>query len=293
MTENTVDAFSLPVLERLSSSLTLRRLADLPVVVVEHPEARAALTLQGAQLIAWQPAGEQPVLWLSGASAFHAGKAVRGGVPICWPWFGPVSSPSHGFARITTWTLDAHEETAEAVHLTLTLRSDDRTRELWPHDFTLTARFALGRKCEITLTAEGDHTSTAALHSYFRVGAAGQVSVSGLGDHYIDKVRDGAEGVQRGDLTFPGHVDRIYTRPQDVALVRDPVLGRTIGVRHHDASDAVAWNPGAKLSAEMADVPDDGHTGFVCVETARITRPLTTTENTPTTFGVTLSLDHP
>ncbi|WP_067487769.1 D-hexose-6-phosphate mutarotase [Actinomadura hibisca] len=282
----TEDVFALPVIDRPTPSISLRRLGDLPLVVVEHPQARAAVTLQGAQLIAWQPAGERPVLWLSGLSAFREGKAVRGGVPICWPWFGGAGSPSHGFARTSAWTLDAHHEDEDAAFLTLSLASSPQTRELWPHDFTLTARFKLGRQCEIDLEAEADHTSTGALHSYFTVGAADGVTVSGLGDHYFDKVLD-TEGEQDGDLTFPGRIDRVYTRPADTSLIHDPVLDRVIEVRHRDAGDAVAWNPGPELSRTMADVPDEGHTGFVCVETARISRPL---EGAKDGFGVTLGV---
>ncbi|MFI6515798.1 D-hexose-6-phosphate mutarotase [Spirillospora sp. NPDC050679] len=282
----TEDVFALPVIERPTPSISLRRLGDLSLVVVEHPRARAALTLQGAQLIAWQPAGERPVLWLSGLSPFTEGKAVRGGVPICWPWFGSAGSPSHGFARTSAWTLDAHHEDDEAALLALSLKSDARTREMWPHDFTLTARFKLGLKCEIDLEAEAGHPSTGALHSYFSVGSAAEAAVSGLGDRYFDKVLD-AEGEQKGDLTFPGRIDRVYTRPADASLIRDPVLDRVIEVRHRDAGDAVAWNPGPELSRTMADVPDDGHTAFVCVETARISRPL---EGAKDGFGVTLSV---
>ncbi|MQY07961.1 D-hexose-6-phosphate mutarotase [Actinomadura macrotermitis] len=284
------DLFSLPVTEQLSSTISRRRIGRLPLVVIDHPRVRAAVTLQGAQLIAWQPAGEQPVLWLSEESAFAEGKAVRGGVPICWPWFAGAGEPGHGFARISEWELTSHKEDDETVSLTFTLRSSPRTRELWPHDFVLTARHTLGKECGIELQAEGDHVSTGALHSYFHVGSADEVTVAGLGDRYIDKVIDDSDGRQDGELSFPDRVDRIFFHPEEVSLLKDPVLDRVVEVRHREVSDVVTWNPGVELSHRLDDMADDAYTRFVCVESARLTRQLESAEGAPARFGVTLSV---
>ncbi|CAK8740939.1 hypothetical protein SODG_004396 [Sodalis praecaptivus] len=124
--------FALPVKQTLSPSLTLRQQDELPLVVVEHPQVRAAVTLQGAHLVAWQPAGEKPVLWLSEKSAFQEGVAIRGGVPICWPWFGKVATPNHGFARILPWELSDHSEDDKQVQLTFTLRDSTLTEPFSP-----------------------------------------------------------------------------------------------------------------------------------------------------------------
>lgn len=149
--------FALPVKQTLSPSLTLRQQDQLPLVVVDHPQVRAAVTLQGAHLVAWQPAGEQPVLWLSEKSAFQEGVAIRGGVPICWPWFGKIATPNHGFARILPWELSDHSEDDQQVQLTFTLRDSTQTEPFFPHPFTLKAHFTLGQTCSIELVAEGDY----------------------------------------------------------------------------------------------------------------------------------------
>jgi glucose-6-phosphate 1-epimerase len=283
------DVFALPVQEQLSAHVSVRRIGGLAVVVVDHPRVRAAVALQGAHLIAWQPAGEAPVIWLSDATAFEEGVAIRGGVPICWPWFGPAGKPSHGFARISTFELDAHREDENGTELAFRLRGDARTKALWPHDFELFLRFRLDRTCEITLEATGDYESTGALHSYFSVGDVNGVAVSGLGVPYLDKVAE-TEGSQDGALTFPGRIDRVYTEPQELTRIDDSARNRVIEVRHRHNTDVVAWNPGPELSASMADLTDDGYQEFVCVETARVSEPMTSSPDDPATLSTSIIL---
>ncbi|MDU3890527.1 MAG: D-hexose-6-phosphate mutarotase, partial [Serratia liquefaciens] len=264
--------FTLPVTQQISPYISQRQLDELPVVVVSHPKVRAAITLQGAHLLAWQPSGEKPVIWLSNNTPFKKGNAIRGGVPICWPWFGPVAKPSHGFARNQPWSLTAHDEDDNGVILTFTLKDNEQTRSLWPHAFTLIARFKLGEECEIELESHGDYQATAALHSYFQIGDIEQVKVAGLGVPYIDKVAGGAEAKQTGDVTFIGQTDRVYTQPEAFSLIKDAALQRTIEVHHHHMSDVIAWNPGVELSCSMADMPNDGYKTMVCVETGRVSK---------------------
>lgn len=285
--------FTLPVIKPITATLSERQLDQLPVIVVDHPLCRAAVALQGAHLLAWQPAGEQPVLWLSANSAYEPGTAIRGGVPICWPWFGPAGKPSHGFARNMPWEFTDHSETPEGVTLTFTLKDNPQSRELWPHAFTLVARFTLGATCHIELESSGDFTTTAALHSYFEIGDIDAVAVRGLGNHYIDKVRDGIEGEQQGDLTFPGRVDRVYTQPQATSLILDSALNREIEVEHHQHSDVIAWNPGAELSASMADMADDSYKTMVCVETGCVSTPQVSKPGQPARLATTLRVRRP
>lgn len=283
------DVFALPVLDRLCAHISVRQIGELTVIVVDHPRVRAVVALQGAHLIAWQPTGEEPVIWLSDATAFEEGIAIRGGVPICWPWFGPAGKPSHGFARISTFELDSCREDEQGAELTFRLRADERTKALWPHEFELFVRFRLDQACEITLQADGDYESTGALHSYFSVGDIEGVAVSGLGVPYLDKVAE-TQGRQDGALTFPGRIDRVYTEPEEFSRIDDPARGRTIGVRHHHNSDVVAWNPGPELSASMADLTDDGYREFVCVETARVSTTMTSAPENSATLSTTITL---
>ncbi|MFH8134697.1 D-hexose-6-phosphate mutarotase [Pantoea osteomyelitidis] len=282
--------FSLPIVKQLTPYISQRQAGELPVIVVSHPQMRAAITLQGAQLIAWQPSGEKPVIWLSDKTPFATGKAIRGGVPICWPWFGPAGEPAHGFARNQPWTLSAHDESDEGVLLTLVLESNAQTKKLWPHDFTLFARFRLGQHCEIELESHGDFEATGALHSYFQIADINGVEVGGLGPVYIDKVNNGEEGKLANKQTYSGRIDRIFTQPEDCSVINDKSGQRCIEVYHHYHSDVVTWNPGAELSCSMSDMANDGYKTMVCVETARINKAMTSAGEQParlaTTFRV-------
>ncbi|WAT02131.1 D-hexose-6-phosphate mutarotase [Rouxiella chamberiensis] len=282
----TEQLFTLPVQKQLSPAVSQCQIADLPVLIVTHPKGRAAITLQGAHLVSWQPAGQKPVIWLSRETAFTPGVAIRGGVPICWPWFGPAGKPSHGFARNLPWQLTAQSEDDEKVQLTLTLKDSAETRQHWPHDFTLHAHFTFGDECTIELESHGDFETTSALHAYFEIGDITKVSVEGLGQPYLDKVLGGEKAVLQGPLTFDGEVDRIFTEPATESLIVDPVLNRTLSVRHQGNSDVVSWNPGPVLSASMKDMADDGYQTMVCVETAAVMHSQISTQTAPARLAV-------
>lgn len=284
--------FALPVVEQITPVLSRRQQDELEVIVVDHPQVRASFALQGAHLLSWKPAGEEEVLWLSDITPFKNGVALRGGVPICWPWFGPAAQkelPSHGFARNLPWTLSAHNEDENGVVLTFELHSSEASRQYWPHEFTLYARFKIGKTCEMELEAHGDFETTSALHTYFNVGDISQVKVSGLGDTFIDKVNGGEQGkLSDGVQTFPDRTDRVYLNAEACSLIHDGGLKRCIEVVHHHHSNVVGWNPGPALSVSMADVPDDGYKTFVCVETACVTAPQKTSEEKPSRLSQTL-----
>ena len=199
--------------------------------------------------------------------------------------------PSHGFARNQQWTLKAHNEDDNGAVLTFELQANDETRALWPHDFTLYARFKLGKTCEIELEAHGEFETTSALHTYFNVGDIAAVKVSGLGDRLIDKVNDAKEDVLAdGIQTFPDRTDRVYLNADSCSVIHDDALNRTIDVVHHHQHNVVAWNPGPALSVSMGDMPDDGYKTFVCVETCCVTQPQKASEETPSRLAQTISL---
>ena len=224
--------FALPVVEQIAPVLSRRQLDELEVIVVDHPQVKASFALQGAHLLSWKPNGEEEVLWLSNNTPFKTGVALRGGVPICWPWFGPAAQPglpSHGFARNLPWTLKAHNEDEKGVVLTFELQSSAETRQLWPHEFCLLARFKVGATCEMELEAHGEFETTSALHTYFNVGDIAAVKVSGLGDRLIDKVNDAKEDVLAdGIQTFPDSTDRVYLNPEACSVIHDDALNRNI-----------------------------------------------------------------
>lgn len=284
--------FALPVVEQITSALSRRLMDELEVIVIDHPQVKASFALQGAHLLSWKPQGEDEALWLSGNTPFKNGVALRGGVPICWPWFGPAAQqglPAHGFARNLPWTLKAHNEDDNGVVLTFELHSSEASRKYWPHDFTLFARYKLGKTCEIELEAHGDFETTSALHTYFNVGDIHAVKVSGLGDRFIDKVNNAQEdALTDGVQTFPDRTDRVYLNPEACSVIHDSALNRTIEVIHHHHTNVVAWNPGPALSASMTDMPDEGYKTFVCVESACATAPQKTTEEKPSRLAQTI-----
>ena len=286
--------FALPVVEQITSTLSRRVNDELDVIVVDHPKVKASVALQGAHLLSWKPQGEEEVLWLSANTPFKHGVALRGGVPICWPWFGPGAQqglPAHGFARNLPWTLKAHNEDDNGVVLTFELHSSDESRKLWAHDFTLLARFKLGKTCEIELEAHGEFETHSALHTYFNVGDISAVKVSGLGDRFIDKVNDAKEDVLTdGVQTFPDRTDRVYLNPEACSVIHDGALNRAIEVVHHHHFNVVGWNPGPALSASMGDMPDDGYKTFVCVESACATTAQKTTEEKPSRLAQTIAV---
>ncbi|WP_424216625.1 D-hexose-6-phosphate mutarotase (plasmid) [Streptomyces sp. BI20] len=293
---------TLPVEERLSTHLTRRRYADFPVVVVDHPRAgRASLSVQGGQLVTWSPAAGGPldpgVLWSADPDLWKRGTAVRGGVPLCWPWFGPngpAGSPSHGFARTSDWELTAWEDEPERVLVEFTLRPTPATRALWDEDFELVARYTFADTCLIEIEDRGgEHTSTAALHTYLRIGDLGHAHLAGLGPDHTDGLTGRRHEGEDGTLTPVDHVERFQTAPAPVTTLRDDVLDRVIALVHHDHSDVVVWNPGAELARGMADVAPEQYRHFLCAETARVTHPLTTTPTHPSRLSVELRTTTP
>lgn len=282
---------SLPIKEMLSQSLTLRQKDELDILVIDHPTAKAAVALQGAHLLRWQPHNQKPVIWLSDKTLFTKGAAIRGGIPICWPWFGKVAQPAHGFARNMPWQLTAYHEDDSGVLLTLTLQENDETKKIWPHDFTLIAKFKIGQDCSLELESHGDYQATSALHTYFEINNINHVKISGLGNHYHDKITD--KIVSHSDdasLMFSDETDRVYTSPRSQSLIHDPDLQRTLEITHHQHSDVVVWNPFEMTSSLMSDMSLTGYKTMVCVETGRINKPLLVTDKAPVKFGVTIKV---
>ena len=284
--------FALPVIEHITPAISRRQLDELELIVVDHPQVKASFALQGAHLLSWKPAGEAEVLWLSNNTPFKNGVALRGGVPVCWPWFGPAAQqglPSHGFARNLPWSLKAQSGDDNGVALTFELQSSEATHKYWPHEFTLLAHFKIGKTCEIELEAHGDFETTSALHTYFNVGDIAAVKVSGLGERFIDKVNDAKEDVLAdGIQAFPDRTDRLYLNPETHSVIHDAALNRDIDVEHHYHLNVVGWNPGPALSVSMGDMPDDGYKTFVCVETAYATEPQKTTAAQPSRLAQTI-----
>lgn len=246
----------------------------LPVAEICTPLATARVALHGGQVLAWQPAGHQPVLWVSQAAVFEAGKPVRGGVPVCWPWFGAKPGQAmHGFARTMMWQVRASEQDADGqVVLRLGLTDEPSTRAVWDHAFDLELVVTVGTTLTLSLvsrnTGNGPLTLTQALHTYFGTGDITQTTVLGLdGTHYLDKVRQFAPDQQAGPVRFTGETDRVYINTTAACVIDDAAWGRRVHVAKEGSASTVVWNPWAEREQSMADMAPGDYQHMLCVET--------------------------
>jgi glucose-6-phosphate 1-epimerase len=290
MTEPTAPTSTGTELDRLNSRFAIPGVAQvvagssgLPKVRVTTAAASAEIYLHGAHLTSWVPASAEEVIFLSGKALFKEGKAIRGGVPICFPWFNAKSdaqsydppAPPHGFVRTKAWELEAVIHEGNAVAVTLSTGSDEATRKYWPHDFRAEYRATIGArlKLELTVTNTGATPLTfeEALHSYYRVGKVREIRIVGLdGVAYQDNADSNREKLQQGDNLFAGRTDRAYLDTRAELDLIDPSLARRILIGKENSLNAVVWNPWEELARGMSDLGEDEWENFVCVEVANI-----------------------
>lgn len=270
----------------------------LPMADIHTPLATARVALQGAQVLAWRPDGMPPVLWLSGAAEFAPGKAVRGGIPVCWPWFGDRAGQSaHGFVRTRLWELRASALDAQGqVCLTLGLQDDAATRALWNHAFDLELQVTVGTTLTLQLTTRNTGAQafslTEALHTYFSVGDIRQTTVHGLdGTHYLDKVQGYAPAQQAGPVSFTAETDHVYLNTTTDCVIDDADQKRFITVAKAGSQATVVWNPWADREKTMPDMAAGGYQRMVCVETVNAEpHPVTVAPGGQHRLGTTLSV---
>ena len=265
-----MDLRNLSTISALSDAVTVCEFQGIKIVRIIHEQAEAGISLHGGHLIWYKPAGEDDVIWLSEKAEFDTSKAIRGGVPVCWPWFGKAGTPSHGFARTSQWSLKEHRENEKGVIVALTLEDSEETRAIWPHKFSNLLTFEIGQQLKVSLTStntdEHPWSYSGALHSYFNVSDIEQIAVTGMGTEYLDNTQGGAACSGSEQLTFSQEVDRVYTQPQDTVTVNDSTLSRQILVSNEGHNAAVIWNPWQALSTSMADMADNSFETMVCVE---------------------------
>jgi len=252
----------------------------LACVRVHTAEATGLVYLQGAHVTEWTPAGHEPVLWLSKKSFFQPGKAVRGGVPLCFPWFGPHAEhkeyPAHGFARVTNFRYSgARSNESGSPELEFTLEDDSATYRFFPHAFSARLRVSFGSTLAIAFTVSNRGSEPfsfeEALHSYFHVSDVREVSVVGLqGATYHDKVRGLAEFVEEApELKLSGETDRIYDSAASATIV-DPRAQRALRIEKANSRATVVWNPWSARAAQMADFGAEEWPEMLCVESANV-----------------------
>jgi glucose-6-phosphate 1-epimerase len=254
--------------------------SGLFVAEIRNDQATASLCLQGAHLMTWKPASQSvPVIWLSRDAKLVAGKSIRGGVPVCWPWFGPHASvsgfPGHGYARTVPWrVVESGSDPGGETRLTLRLVDNEKTRAQWPHACMLDLTVIVGETLRVEMTTENTGVSDfeigEALHTYFEIGDIGAVRVKGLEDcEYWDKVGGSALRKQIGAIGFSGETDRVYIDTASECVIEDVQLKRRIHIAKSGSLSTVVWTPWTEKANKMGDMGQpDGWRKMVCVESA-------------------------
>jgi len=251
----------------------------LPAVQVQTPDVSGEIYLHGAQVTSWKPTGAEEVIFVSKKTRWQEGTAIRGGVPLCFPWFGDrgegPKSPAHGLVRTKAWKLEAITHADSNVTVALSTEADEGTRRTWPGDFHLLfcATFGDQLRMELIVTNRGTLTFRyeEAMHAYYRVGNAEAVRLRGLnGATYIDKTDARKEKHQRGDLVVGGEIDRVYRGSLAPVEIEDPALRRRILIAKEDSRDTVVWNPWTEKARALADLGADEWRQFACVETGNV-----------------------
>lgn len=254
--------------------------SDLSALIIEHKYTQAKVSLYGGQVLSWQPTNEKEVFWLSKSSAFEQGKAIRGGIPLCWPWFGVHPSDNenkegnHGFARCQLWQVDNIEVNEQGVKISLSWQGSNMS-DLWPFACKLTQVLFFGKTFnqELTMTnlSENDAYYAGALHSYFAVSSPKNTAITELTKASFDDKLTGKTHTPKL-LTTPlangvDEVDRVYHSNEAMTVV-DSDWQRTITLETINTKQWVFWNPGAELANNMPDIHEHGEREFICLEAA-------------------------
>lgn len=251
----------------------------LTCVRLTTPHCQGEVYLLGGQVTRWKPEGTEEVLWVSEHSSYQIGKAIRGGVPVCFPWFGAKAddpkAPSHGFVRTRQWDVESIAANDDLVTVSLLTRSDKSTKTLWPADFELRLFAAFGPQLTVQFqlrnTGNQPLRAEEALHAYFHVGDVRHIAIEGLdGVSYLDKSDRGNRKVQAGEILFNSETDRVYLDTIQDVLIKDSALQRRITVRKENSRNSVVWNPWIDKARALSDFGDDEWPRMVCVEPSNV-----------------------
>jgi glucose-6-phosphate 1-epimerase len=235
--------------------------------------------LHGAHVTSWQPRGAQEALFVSAESLWEDGRAIRGGVPICFPWFGNKAddphAPAHGFVRTTAWQLESIVQAGDAVTVSMFTESNDNTKEWWPADFHLLHRATFGAELKLELVVKNTGTTSLrfeeALHAYFRVGHIEKVRLQGLNAiSYLDKTDSNRKKTQQGPIVIASETDRVYLNTKAAIGLEDQSLRRRLVVAKENSFTTVVWNPWVEKAKALSDFGDAEWMQMVCIETSNV-----------------------
>lgn len=248
-------------------------------VQITSPACVGEIYLHGAHITSWRPAGEEEVLFLSRQSRWEDGHAIRGGIPICFPWFAHKAdnpeAPDHGFVRTKAWQLDSIADVAGTIIVSMSTESDEATKKWWSAEFRLVLRAAFGKELSVELVVTNTGRTPLcfeeALHAYFRVGNI-EVTRARIPDalRYIDKTDSHRTKTQLGDIVIASETDRVYLDTRDEIELEDPVLERRLRVAKENSRTTVAWNPWTEKAHSLPDFGDDEWAQMICVEPSNV-----------------------
>ena len=242
-------------------------------------KAEGEMYLHGAQVTSWKPAGHDEVLFLSSQSRWQQGQAIRGGIPICFPWFraklDDPKAPAHGFVRTKSWQLESIADNESGVCVTLSTGSDEQTRRWWPPDFRLVNRVIFSAQLTLELactnTGKSELHFEEALHTYNRVADVASVRLQGLDTvHFLDNTDSNLEKVQQDDLKIASATDNAFLSTQNNVDLIDPGLRRRIRLEKANSLTTVVWNPWREGASRLKDLGEGEWTEFLCVEASNI-----------------------
>lgn len=265
-------------------------IGELPCWRIRHRDAELLVAQQGAHIVSYQVDGQPPLIWRNEQAVFKHGKAIRGGMPICWPWFGNLErnpesvqamrqsaepTKAHGEVRTIDWELMGVGEDDDALLVEFIQPAAEGNLPGWPHNVGLKLSIRLDEALNVSLVTynSGDEpvSFSQALHSYFAVSDVRQISVKGLeGLRYIETLENWEEREQAGPLQFASETDRIYLNTPDMLSIVDPQWQRKIHICTSGSKSAVLWNPWTEKAKRLGDMAADGWQGMVCVETANV-----------------------
>jgi len=250
------------------------------LIVVDSPECYAVISLYGGQILEYRATGKPALLWLSPNVSFTQGKAIRGGVPICAPWFGPhksaqnngVNYPNHGFARTSDWQIIQQQANETQAIISLSLSTNEKTLTIFPYACRMEITFTLSDtlNIEFSVTNLGDNTIPCewALHSYFTVEDVNIITVEGLSNRqFVDSANNNTTALLTGQQTFDGQVDRYFINGSEQQTINTTPAITVIG---NNCDSVITWNPGTELAANMPDIGSECYQQFVCVERGAI-----------------------
>lgn len=253
----------------------------MAIAMIGNESASAQISLYGAHILSYEPADQDDLLMMSELSTYEKGKPMRGGIPLCFPWFGPhpndTTKPPHGFARLSDWTVKSAAQLPNgATQLILSLKDNDKTRAEWPFAFLCELSFTIGKSLElswtITNTGNEEFQSAPAFHTYFATNDVSKISIKGLsGTTYLDATQQLAPVTEgTSPIAIDREVNRCYMDTAATCTIEDKSMDRTITVAKTGSQSTVVWNPWAETAKKIGDLQDDEYRLFVCLETANV-----------------------